>query len=142
MNIISLLTTIGLICHCLYGQCFCWLKPAEKSVSFEWPTQIDSLPTIQGHSLIQPASPHPQVVKATYWVVITGYSSTPDQTDSTPFITASGTYVEDGIVAEAEVKDLTSALSSLARGDGNESDVSRALLKPAALQQRPLLPQA
>ena len=31
--------------------------------------------------------------------VITGYSSTPDQTDSTPFITASGQIVEDGIVA-------------------------------------------
>lgn len=32
-------------------------------------------------------------------VVITFYSSTPDQTDSTPFITADGTYVRDGIVA-------------------------------------------
>ncbi len=30
---------------------------------------------------------------------ITAYSSTPDQTDSTPFITASGSYVKDGIVA-------------------------------------------
>lgn len=33
------------------------------------------------------------------WVVMTAYSSTPDQTDSTPFITASGTHVHDGIVA-------------------------------------------
>lgn len=32
-------------------------------------------------------------------VVITAYSSTPDQTDDTPFITASGKYVADGIVA-------------------------------------------
>ncbi|OGG42840.1 hypothetical protein A3G50_00530 [Candidatus Jorgensenbacteria bacterium RIFCSPLOWO2_12_FULL_42_11] len=32
-------------------------------------------------------------------ITITAYSSTPDQTDSTPFITASGSYVEDGIVA-------------------------------------------
>lgn len=30
---------------------------------------------------------------------ITGYSSTEDQTDSTPFITASNTYVRDGVVA-------------------------------------------
>ncbi len=30
---------------------------------------------------------------------ITAYSSTPDQTDSTPFITASGEHVRDGIVA-------------------------------------------
>ncbi len=32
-------------------------------------------------------------------VVLTGYSSTAAQTDSTPFITANGTYVHDGIVA-------------------------------------------
>jgi len=32
-------------------------------------------------------------------VMITGYSSTVCQTDSTPFITASGKFVEDGIVA-------------------------------------------
>ncbi|MDP6571866.1 MAG: hypothetical protein QF747_03500, partial [Patescibacteria group bacterium] len=33
------------------------------------------------------------------WVVVTAYSSTIDQTDSTPFITASGSHVRDGIVA-------------------------------------------
>jgi 3D (Asp-Asp-Asp) domain-containing protein len=32
-------------------------------------------------------------------VIITFYSSTVDQTDSTPFITADGTYVHDGIIA-------------------------------------------
>jgi len=32
-------------------------------------------------------------------MVITAYSSTPDQTDSTPFITASGKHVADGIIA-------------------------------------------
>ena len=35
----------------------------------------------------------------TYEVRATGYSSTPDQTDDSPFITASGTRVRDGIVA-------------------------------------------
>lgn len=39
-----------------------------------------------------------KVVK-TYTVRATGYSSTPDQTDDTPFITASGSTVRDGIVA-------------------------------------------
>lgn len=39
-----------------------------------------------------------RVIK-TYAVRVTGYSSTPDQTDDTPFITASGTYVREGIVA-------------------------------------------
>lgn len=37
--------------------------------------------------------------KMVRYVTITAYSSTPDQTDSTPFITANGTYVGDGIVA-------------------------------------------
>lgn len=32
-------------------------------------------------------------------VTLSAYSSTPDQTDSSPFITASGTHVRDGIVA-------------------------------------------
>ena len=36
---------------------------------------------------------------ATYTVMASAYSSTPDQTDDTPFITAKGTYVRDGIVA-------------------------------------------
>ncbi|MDX1608444.1 MAG: hypothetical protein R3251_04500 [Candidatus Spechtbacterales bacterium] len=39
------------------------------------------------------------IVVSKYWVPITAYSSTPDQTDSTPFTTASGTRVRDGIVA-------------------------------------------
>jgi len=37
----------------------------------------------------------PKVIK----VVLTGYSSTLDQTDDTPFITASNTRVRDGVVA-------------------------------------------
>lgn len=32
-------------------------------------------------------------------MIVTAYSSTPDQTDSTPFITASGKYVTEGFVA-------------------------------------------
>ena len=32
-------------------------------------------------------------------ITVTAYSSTPDQTDDTPFITASGAWVYDGIVA-------------------------------------------
>ena len=40
-----------------------------------------------------------QVKPAAAPITITAYSSTPDQTDDTPFITASGYPVEDGIVA-------------------------------------------
>lgn len=39
------------------------------------------------------------LVPKTMKVIITGYSSTPDQTDDTPFITASNTTVRDGVVA-------------------------------------------
>ena len=39
-----------------------------------------------------------QVVKK-YSVLATGYSSTPDQTDESPFVTASGAYVREGIIA-------------------------------------------
>jgi len=38
-------------------------------------------------------------VSKTLKMVVTAYSSTPDQTDDTPFVTASGKYVEDGVVA-------------------------------------------
>lgn len=60
---------------------------------------FDGLITLQGQALIQSANPDTPVVVAQYWAPVTGYSSTPDQTDSTPFITASGTYVRDGVVA-------------------------------------------
>lgn len=52
-------------------------------------------PTIQGAFLAQPKLP-PQDIRI---VTVTAYSSTLDQTDSTPFITASNKLVEEGIVA-------------------------------------------
>lgn len=39
-----------------------------------------------------------EVVK-TVKMVVTAYTSSPEETDDTPFITASGKYVEDGIIA-------------------------------------------
>ncbi len=41
----------------------------------------------------------PQPAPVVIHMRITAYSSTPDQTDSTPFITANGTHVHDGMVA-------------------------------------------
>jgi 3D (Asp-Asp-Asp) domain-containing protein len=60
---------------------------------------VDQLATLQDQALIQTANPDTPIVIARQWVIVTGYSSTPDQTDATPFITASGTQVRDGIVA-------------------------------------------
>ncbi len=69
-----------------------------------------TLATIQGASLVNPATPvtvrgerfvarRTVPVGARFRVLTTGYSSTPDQTDSSPFITASGTHVHDGTAA-------------------------------------------
>ena len=61
-------------------------------------------PAIQETVVVESKNPVTQVrTKATpvreYVVTATAYSSTVDQTDDTPFITASGTYVRDGIAA-------------------------------------------
>lgn len=61
------------------------------------------IPLIQGDSIlalnlpITPKTYKPR--KKIYFVRVTGYSSTQDQTDNTPFITASGTHVRDGVIA-------------------------------------------
>jgi 3D (Asp-Asp-Asp) domain-containing protein len=38
-------------------------------------------------------------VKAERKIVVTAYSSTPDQTDSSPFLTANGSFVKEGVIA-------------------------------------------
>lgn len=63
--------------------------------------------TIQEVSLVQISSPEPPSSfepEKTFssggpLVIVTAYSSTPDQTDASPFITANGTYVQDGVLA-------------------------------------------
>jgi 3D (Asp-Asp-Asp) domain-containing protein len=60
------------------------------------------IPSLIFPNLIQPIAPAetPAPVPVTVpLITITAYSSTPEQTDDTPFITASGHFVEDGIVA-------------------------------------------
>jgi 3D (Asp-Asp-Asp) domain-containing protein len=54
-----------------------------------------------GNTLIclsNPANPPLDVVRRLP-VVVTAYSSTPEQTDDTPYVTAAGTFVREGIVA-------------------------------------------
>jgi len=52
-------------------------------------------------SFIAPKNPpdKKQIVISKRWLFVTAYSSTVDQTDNTPFITASGSPVRDGVVA-------------------------------------------
>lgn len=54
--------------------------------------------TIKGVALVSVNQPVVKVTK-TYKTIVTAYSSSVDETDDTPFITASGEYVGDGIVA-------------------------------------------
>ena len=50
-------------------------------------------------SYVAKASNEAQKIAKTIKVVVTAYSSSPDQTDDTPFLTASGKSVADGIIA-------------------------------------------
>ena len=61
-------------------------------------TDADYVNATNASYVAKAANEAKKVVK-TIKVVITAYSSTPDQTDETPFITASGKYVKDGIIA-------------------------------------------
>lgn len=77
------------------NQTFSELKPEKKKV-----------PTVKGVSIKKTAAVAKTVPQATSglagtsrWVTVTAYSSTVDQCDSSPFITASGTHVRDGIIA-------------------------------------------
>ncbi len=77
----------------------------ETEAESTFPTDFSDLPedllVIQENSLqslSSPLSPEPEVIR-TIKVVITAYSSTLWETDDTPHITAAGTWVRDGIVA-------------------------------------------
>jgi len=73
----------------------------KKGTWFDNPLSIWEAPILtQANALLPLSSPNaPETIVSTIHVVVTAYSSTPEQTDDTPFITASGTYVRNGIVA-------------------------------------------
>jgi len=65
-------------------------------------TQVleERLPLLQENSLLPISKPsNPDQVPKQIEVVVTAYSSSPSETDDTPFITAAGTLVKEGIVA-------------------------------------------
>lgn len=71
-------------------------------------SEKQNLSLLQNNSLVSTFSPlavkitteiKNAKVKSVMTVRATAYSSTPDQTDSTPFVTAMGTQVRDGIIA-------------------------------------------
>jgi len=91
------LTLIGLIYNLVFPQSVLTnIEEQEIELSL---MPIDKLVTLHGQALVQPTNPDTPVVVAQYLVPVTAYSSTYDQTDSTPFITASGTNVREGVIA-------------------------------------------
>ena len=91
--------SIGILIGLLIGFAIQEIRAQSVSSYSELP-QAKELSVIQGNSVLsvsEPALPSKPVQCIN--MVITAYSSTPWQTDSTPFITASGATVKDGIVA-------------------------------------------
>ena len=76
-----------------------FISQPQVAVDLDQLKPFEQLATIHGQALVQSTNPDTPIVVAQRWVVVTGYSSTLDQTDSTPFITASGSHVNDGTVA-------------------------------------------
>ena len=81
------------------------LAEAEGSSVFAPDLTVETIqaPVIQENSFL-PNSEHylaktDVTVLETIQVTVTAYSSTPEETDDTPFITASGTPTRDGVVA-------------------------------------------
>lgn len=62
-----------------------------------WTTETVALPPSQSPPL--PVLPPPPAPPLTYHVWVTAYSSTPEETDDTPFFTASGSRVREGVIA-------------------------------------------
>jgi len=91
------LALAGLIYNLVFPQ-FSLTNIEEQEIELSL-MPLDGLVTLQGQALVQSTNPDTPVVVAQYWVPVTAYSSTIDQTDSTPFITASGTDVRDGVIA-------------------------------------------
>ncbi|MGC8651156.1 MAG: 3D domain-containing protein [Minisyncoccia bacterium] len=64
----------------------------------DFPSANNTSPYLSSDSFLLGATPpNPETITKT--IIATAYSSTPDQTDDTPFITASGKVVKDGIIA-------------------------------------------
>jgi len=74
-------------------------QSVEPTLAKQPPVLVGELSFSQFNALLPYPSPTPEKVVQTIRVVVTAYSSTPEQTDDTPFITAAGTPVREGIVA-------------------------------------------
>jgi len=75
-------------------------KTSEADFILDNYAYLTDLSITQDNTILsKSSSPETFQVNKKIRMTITAYSSTPEQTDSTPFITASGSTVRDGIVA-------------------------------------------
>ena len=87
--------------------CFTTLiKPESKEANINWSVfsfleEPDVLAKISQNALLPIVSPTNPITKnyRKIPVIVTAYSSTPWETEGDPFLTASGTWVRDGIIA-------------------------------------------
>lgn len=107
MRIISILALFGVAPALVFPQ-YAWAgQIATLDIPDAGNTYLAQMPlgevlaTVQSSALIAKSdiSNESITIKTKRYMVITAYSSTPDQTDNTPFITASGTHVHDGTIA-------------------------------------------
>ena len=93
-KIITILVAVGLIAEGLV------LAVITAKMNESDNIQIPEISTIQNNSIVAVSNPTlPPNTAQKLEMVITAYSSTTWQTDETPFITASGKTVTDGIIA-------------------------------------------
>jgi len=93
MHLVAILALLG-----VFGVYFLGLKvQAENGVVME--ELANNLPVIESTTLLPSAQPPVPIISHEIDVLLTAYSSSIDETDDTPFITASGKTVRDGIVA-------------------------------------------
>ncbi len=92
--LLALTVIVGLL---VFAQ-ISYLK-GEKPKAVKAQQEMDSIVLFQ-NNILAPLSllPEPQINKRIR-AIITAYSSSPLQTDDSPNITAAGTYVKDGIIA-------------------------------------------
>jgi len=103
LNLLIPLFLVGLTGILLFFE----LKTSAVEAVFEIiPVQnsdVPQLPIVQGNSFSSVYNPFSTEQSLSTLkkipVVVTGYSSTPEETDSSPYITATGSQVKDGIVA-------------------------------------------
>lgn len=95
-KILSILIAISILISVLWFGII--IKKVKAKPVSKLPPVLE-LATTQENSLLSISNPASPIKVQTMKMVVTAYSSTPEETDDTPFITASGKTVEEGIVA-------------------------------------------